>query len=186
VSLPRTFVGFSGTDIAYYHLMCAWKANDNIDFNFGDFQIDQAINSENETYIKRVCRQRILLSDTFILLIGADTYTKMTYVKWEVEVAIEKGCRLIGININNCRFRDWRCPAFFGDKGALFVPYSSRIVQVALEPWHRDARTLWQSDDWAFYDQAYTSRGYVLVGDTAILPPPVNPFSLPDPPSWKK
>jgi len=33
MALPRTFVGFSSSDISYYHLMCAWKAHDHIDFN---------------------------------------------------------------------------------------------------------------------------------------------------------
>lgn len=50
-----------------------------------------------------------------------DTYTKTTFVKWEVEVAIEKGCRLFGANLNNCRTKDWLCRYFFADKGALFI-----------------------------------------------------------------
>ena len=32
MGLPRTFVGFSSTDIRSYWLMLAWKANDHIDF----------------------------------------------------------------------------------------------------------------------------------------------------------
>ena len=59
MALPRTFVGFSSSDISYYHLMCAWKAHDHIDFDFADFQIDEAINSTNEYYIKQVCRNKI-------------------------------------------------------------------------------------------------------------------------------
>ena len=34
MGLPRTFVGFSSTDIRSYWLMCAWKNNSKIDFNF--------------------------------------------------------------------------------------------------------------------------------------------------------
>jgi hypothetical protein len=185
MALPRTFVGFSSTDIGYYRLMCAWKAHDDIDFNFADFQLDEAIDSENEYYIKSKCRDRIRLSDTYILLIGNDTRTKTTYVKWEVEVAIEKSCRLIGVNINNCRFKDASCPDFFADKGALFVPFSSRIVAKALEPWHRDPPNPWRPDDWSFYDAAYTNLGYQLIGSGAVLPPRLNPFLL-GKPSWAK
>ena len=56
MSLPRTFVSFSGTDIGRYHLMTAWKAHEHIDFNFADFQLDEAINSKNPSYIQSVCR----------------------------------------------------------------------------------------------------------------------------------
>lgn len=44
--LPRTFVGFSSTDILQYHLMCAWKAHEHIDFDFVDFQLGEAIASD--------------------------------------------------------------------------------------------------------------------------------------------
>jgi len=32
------------------------------------------------------------------------------------------------------------------------------------------------SNDWYYYDAVYTNLGYQLVGNTAVLPPPVNPF----------
>src|SRR5262245_57038822 len=176
VALPRTFVGFSSSDITYYYLMCAWKAHDNIDFNFADFQLDDAIDSKDEQYIKRRCREKIQLSDTYLLLIGNDTYTKTTYVKWEVEHASEKGGRLIGVNSNNRRFRDSLCPFFFTGHGALFVPFSSRIVGEALK-WTAPPPQPGQSHDWYyFYDHVYTGLGYELIGDTAVLPPPPNPF----------
>ena len=90
MGLPRTFVGFSSTDIRSYWLMCAWKNNSKIDFNFVDCQLAQEINSENEAYIKRKCRERINMAGTFISLIGQDTKSKHKYVRWELEVALEK------------------------------------------------------------------------------------------------
>lgn len=171
------FVGFSSKDILQYRLMCAWKAHEHIDFDFADFQIDEAIASEDERYIKRICRNKIKRADTYALLIGQDTFTKTTFVKWEVEVAIETGSRLIGINLNNSRFRDQFCPSFFADKGALFVPFSSRILAKALEPWNRPPREQWKSDDWHFFDTAYIALGYTLIGDLAVLPPSPNPFA---------
>jgi hypothetical protein len=47
MALKRTFVSFSSTDIGRYRLMCAWKAHEHIDFDFADFQPDEAINSKN-------------------------------------------------------------------------------------------------------------------------------------------
>ena len=76
MGLPRTFVGFSSTDLHWYRLMLAWKENEYIDFNFADCQLAQEIDSENETYIKRKCRERIGMAGTFISLIGKDTRSK--------------------------------------------------------------------------------------------------------------
>ena len=83
MGLPRTFVGFSSTDIRSYWLMCAWKNNSKIDFNFADCQLAQELNSENEAYIKKKCRERINMAGTFISLIGKDTKSKHKYVRWD-------------------------------------------------------------------------------------------------------
>ena len=61
MGLPRTFVGFSSTDILSYRLMLAWKEHQHIDFDFTNCQLGQEINSEDETYIKRRCRERIAM-----------------------------------------------------------------------------------------------------------------------------
>jgi hypothetical protein len=183
--LARTFVSFSSADKGRYDLMCAWKAHEHINFNFANFQLDEAISSENPTYIKWVCRNKVKKVDTFVLLIGEDTFTKTLFVRAEVEVAIEKGCRLIGVNLNNCRFRDSLCPYFFADKGALFVPFSSRILAKALE-WTKGPSSLGIPDDWQFRDSVYTGLGYTLVGNTATLLPPPNPFSGGSRPPWAK
>ena len=101
MGLPRTFVGFSSTDIHNYRLMLAWKANENIDFNFTNCQLASELKSNDETYIKRKCRERITTAGKYALLIGADTKSKHKYVRWEAEVAIEKNCTIIGINLGN-------------------------------------------------------------------------------------
>lgn len=180
MSLPRTFVSFSSADIRSYRLMCAWKAHEHIKFDFADFQLDEAIASRNPYYIKTVCRNKIRRADTFILLIGADTRTKTVFVKSEVEVAIEKGCRLIGVNLNNSRTKDARCPTFFSRKGALFVPFSSRILAKALK---RARKT---TSNWHFEDDIYRNLGYQLIGTKAVLPPPPNPFHSFFKPPWAR
>ena len=159
--------------------MCAWKAHEHIDFNFADFQLDEAINSQTPYYIKSVCNAKIQLSDTLVLLIGNDTYTKTVFVKAEVEAAVEKGCRMIGVNLNNCRMRDELCPSFFYNVGALFVPYSTRILSEALV-WRKQGN----SPAFYFFDEVYTRLGYQLVGGTAFLPKPLNPFGFGARPPW--
>ena len=180
-SLPRTFVSFSSTDKGRYDLMCAWKAHEHINFNFADFQLDEAINSQRPSYIKSVCAAKIRRADTFVLLIGNDTYTKTTFVKDEVETAVDKGCRLIGVNLNNCRLRDALCPAFFMGVGALFVPFSSRVLVEALA-WHRQDTAPY----YYYSDEFYTGLGYQLIGSTAVLPQPPNPFGGGNRPPWAR
>jgi hypothetical protein len=181
VDLARTFVSFSSADKGSYDLMCAWKAHEHIKFNFADFQLDEAINSKTLNYIKSVCAEKVRRADTFALLIGNDTHTKTVFVKDEVEVATQKGCRLIGVNLNNCRSKDELCPNFFEDVGALFVPFSSRIIAEALT-WRREGNSPW----YYFIDEVYTRLGYRLIGNTAVLPPPQNPFSGGNRPPWAK
>jgi len=155
MGLPRAFVGFSSTDVRYYRLMQAWKEHEHIDFNFVDVQLPTAIESENEAYIKRRCRERINMAGTFISLIGEDTRSKHKYVRWELEVAVEQGCRIIGVNLNGSRYVDDRCPPIIRNIGAVFVPYSPKIVAYALEDYKMN-----KNDDYHYQDWVYNKLGY--------------------------
>lgn len=157
MGLPRTFIGFSSTDIHYYRLMQAWKQNEKIDFNFTDCQLSTDINSENEAYIKRRCRERINMAGYYIMLIGEDTRYKHKYVKWEAEVAIEKGCTIIGVNLNKSRsFDTGRTPSVIKNIGAIFVPYNPKVVKYALENYKMK-----ESDNYTYKDSVYKELGIV-------------------------
>ncbi|KJZ64425.1 hypothetical protein VD17_17975 [Pseudomonas fluorescens] len=156
MGLPRTFVGFSSTDRNMYELMGAWRKNSRFEFNFADFQLNMAINSEDEDYIKRKCRERIDMAGTFALLIGKDTRSKHKYVRWEIQVAIEKGCNLIGINIDGRReLNTDLCPPIMQGVGAVFVPFSPDIIAYALaNPTNSDR------GDYFFRPEIYRQLGY--------------------------
>ncbi len=133
MGLPRTFVGFSSTDMHWYQLMLAWKANENIDFNFADLQLNKAIVSTDEGYIKRLIREKITMAGKYVLLIGEDTRHKHKYVRWEAQVAIEKNCTIIGVNLDKSRrMVTETCPPVIRDIGAIFVPFSPKIVAYAI------------------------------------------------------
>jgi len=156
MGLPRTFVGFSSTDIHYYRLMCAWKVNQNIDFNFADCQLTDEVNSEDEGYIKRKCRERINMAGKYILLIGEDTRYKYKYVRWEAEVAIEKNCTIIGVNLDGQRqMNESTCPPIIRNIGAIFVPFSPSIIKYALENY-----SMHESGAYYFKDAIYKKLGY--------------------------
>lgn len=156
MGLPRTFVGFSSTDINYYWLMKAWKENENIDFNFTDCQLDDDINSDDEDYVKRKCRERINMASKYILLIGDDTRYKYKYVRWESEVAIEKGCTIIGVNLDGSRkIVEETCPPIIRNIGAIFVLFSPYIIQYALENY-----TMHEEGNYYYKDEVYKKLGY--------------------------
>lgn len=159
MGLPRTFVGFSSTDRHMYELMGAWRKNTHLDFNFADCQLNMALDSEDEVYIKRKCRERIDMAGTFMLLIGRDTRSKHKYVRWEIQVAIEKGCSLIGVNLDGSRHINADlCPPVMQDVGAVFVPYSAAIIAHALGHPTNSLR-----GNYRFSDSVYTNLGYGAV-----------------------
>ena len=169
MSQSRVFVGFSSTDIQQYRLMCAWKAHEHIPLDFTDCQLGTELNSENEQYIKRKCRERIDMAGTYIMLIGDDTRSKHKYVRWEAEIAIEKGCRIIGVNLNRACYVDYnRTPAILKSIGALFIPFSPKVVAYALDNWRMKA-----SQNWTYKPKIYTQLGYRLIETSAgpILTP---------------
>ena len=171
MGLPRTCVGFSTTDALRYYLMTAWKEHEKIDFDFCDCELQKATNSEDEEHVKSICRSRIDPAGAYAMLIGPDTKHKPKYVAWEAEVALEQGCRIIGVNLDNWRFMNpATCPRVLRNVGAVFVPYSPHIVAHALEVFDRQA-----NGDWYCFDHVYRELGYELEGDRAIyrrLPPP--------------
>jgi MTH538 TIR-like domain (DUF1863) len=158
MGLPRTFVGFSSTDLRSYWLLLAWKAHEHIDFDFVDCQLQQELNSENEAYIKRKCRERINMAGTYVMLIGEDTRSKHKYVRWEAEVALEKNCRVIGVNLNRTRgVNTTICPPIIRNVGAVFVPFSARIVGHAIQTHQQHER-----GDWDYTDETYRKLGYAV------------------------
>ena len=92
-------------------------------------------------------------------LIGRDTRSKHKYVRWEIQVAIEKGCNLIGVNLDGRRhLNPDLCPPVMQDVGAVFVPYSAAIIAYAL-----GHTTNSQRGNYHFPDGVYKNLGYEAV-----------------------
>jgi len=154
----RIFVSFSSTDIDCFNLMKAWKENEHIDFNFIDMQIKKGIDSENEQYIKSILRKKITNSGTFIQLIGKDTKSKHKYVRWEADVAIEKNCRLIGVNLNNLIQMDNNLtPPILKNKGVLFIIFSPEVLKHALNNFKKKGK-----GNFSYKDKFYTNLGFEI------------------------
>ena len=166
VRLPRTFVSFSSGDIHYFRTITMWQKHEHMPFNFYNCQLEWALRSEDPAYIKRRFKQRIALATKFILLIGKDTRFKTTYVQPEVEAAVEKGCSIIAVNVDHCRgIHPVNTPAFIRDVGAIFIPFSSRIISFALA--HHEPAA--EGENFVYPDSFYLEQGYRVVGDKAVI-----------------
>ena len=92
----------------------------------------------------------------FIMLIGKDTRSKYKWVRWEAEVAIEKGCTIIGVNLDGERkIITETCPPIIRNIGAIFVPFSPYIIKYALENYK-----MHDSGNYYYKDEVYNKLGY--------------------------
>lgn len=101
------------------------------------------------------------------MLIGQDTRYKYKFVKWEAEVAIEQGYRIIGVNLDKWwKLNPATCPPIISSVGALFVSYYPQIVQYALNDFQTS-----ESHPWFYYNESvYKQLGYLLNGNITKRP----------------
>jgi hypothetical protein len=135
----KTYIAFDAdSDIRYYHLMKAWKQQDNTDFNFYNAHDKIKIwQYSNEETIKRNLRERLKESKIFILLVGEKTKFLHKYVRWEISQALSLNLPIIAVNLNGKRSIDYdRCPAILRSELALHISFNSKILQKSLEHWY--------------------------------------------------
>ena len=90
----KTYVSFDAdTDIKYYRLVCAWKQNENIPFNFYDAHDLNSNYDKSENSIKAVLMKRLRNSKAFVLLVGDHTRYLYKYVRWEINRPSSANCR---------------------------------------------------------------------------------------------
>lgn len=160
----KTYICFDGdTDMSYYRLMTAWHANERFSFEFQNaHDLNTARDSSQEESIKRQLRERFANSKDFIVLIGERTRFLTKFVQWEMEVALRLDLPIIGVNLNGSRGQDDRCPPAIRDALAIYVPFSPKIVEYAMNDWpssHASYRVQGQSGPFYYYDSVYQSLG---------------------------
>lgn len=134
----KTYVCFDGdTDMSYYRLMQAWHQNDRSSFSFYNaHDLNTARDTSQEESIKRQLRERLLNTSVFVVLIGANTRYLIKFVKWEMEQALSLRLPVVGVNLNGLRQQDpERCPPTIRNELALYVSFTPKIMQHALEYW---------------------------------------------------
>lgn len=160
----KTYICFDGDkDMRYYRLMTAWVANENVSFNFHNaHDLNSARDSSQEESIKRQLRERFANSKLLIVLIGESTKFLTKFVKWEMEVALRLDLPIIGVNLNGMRAQDDRCPPAIRPQLAVYVPFSQKMIEFAMDNWpteHRRYRLENRTGPFFYYDHVYKRFG---------------------------
>ncbi len=151
-------------DIACYRMMQAWKDNDHHDFNFDNAHELTTIRAwSSEESIKRSLRERLKGSKQLMVLVGKNTRYCQTYVRWEIEQAIEMGLPIIVVNLNGGRsMDDTLCPLILREELAVHIPYKQKIMTHAMSNWeygHSAKVAAGTTGPHYYLDSVYTSLG---------------------------
>lgn len=93
----KIFISYDYTNDKHYkNLLLAWDANKLFDFSIHDHSADVSINSTNANAIKSVLSRYINEATYFLIIIGEKTH-KSSWVKWEIEKAVELGKKIVAV-----------------------------------------------------------------------------------------
>ncbi len=132
----KTYIVFDAdNDIRYYRIMTAWKANDNIDFNFHDaHDINNLRDGSSEETIKRKLRERMNGTKQVIVLVGDSTKDLYKYVRWEIEIAISMDIPIIAANLNKVNSAHSNTPPILKNNAYFVsVPFEREKIKNALD-----------------------------------------------------
>ncbi len=132
----KTYVMFDAdTDIKMYRLMTAWKANQNIDFNFHNaHELNNLRSSASDEQIKRKLRERLRSTKQAILLVGENTKNLFKFVRWEIEVALSMDIPIIAVNLCKSNDETDRTPPILKNNAYFVsVPFEQSKIKFALD-----------------------------------------------------
>ena len=132
----KTYIIFDAdTDMKYYRLMTAWKANENIDFDFHNaHDLNTLRDGSQEETIKRKLRERFKSAKQVIVLVGDNTKNLYKFVRWEIEVALAMDIPIIAVNINKVnKSHNGTPPILKNEAYFVSVPLEIKKVKYALD-----------------------------------------------------
>lgn len=134
-SAPHVFISFAFEDEDLVNLLRGQAKNDKVGLEFDDFSLREALNSQNEDYIKRKIRERIdRASVTLVYLTGNSATSK--WVKWEIEESLRRGKGVIGVYKGDQPPN--QLPEPFGEHNFKLVRWSHQGLTDAIEGARKD------------------------------------------------
>jgi hypothetical protein len=144
--------------------MQAWKQNDNTDFDFNNAHTLNVINPDDSLDTKkRKLRERMANSKILVVLVGERTKYQITYVRWEIEIALDMNLPIIVSNLNDKRGIDNNlCPPILEKELAIHVSFNAKILQFGLENWestHYAYKKEGKTGPYYYKDETYKNLG---------------------------
>ena len=140
----KTFVSFASEDIHFYRLMCAWKENEKIDFDFHNaHDLNVARDSSQAETINRRLRERLVNTKQVIMLIGDVTRRKAanpnTFVYYEARTILKLGLPIVFANVNRSRVAETgRIPEVLLEQYTMSTSFGPTILRYALDNFPED------------------------------------------------
>lgn len=137
----KTFVSFASGDIANYRLMTAWRANQNIDFDFHNaHDLNTALDTSHPETIRRRLRERLASTKQIVMLLGSSTRLVASrpsrFLYYEVEVIRRLGLPVVFANLNGSRVAEEAfMPVELQADLTLSVSFQPSIIKFALDDW---------------------------------------------------
>ena len=135
----KTFVSFASEDIRAYRLMCAWRNNQNIDFNFYDaHDLNVARDTSLPGTINRRLRERLNSAKQVVMLIGDESRKKAartsSFFSYEVRTIYDLNLPIVFVHLNGSRvIQKHRLPSTLADQFSVCVSFQPKIIKFALD-----------------------------------------------------
>lgn len=163
----KTYVAFASEDIKFYRLMQAWRANENIDFDFYDAHalFISRDTSSRET-IKSNLRERMKNAKQFVLLGSSDAKKKggdgKSFLAHEVEFMVEFNLPVVVANLDGDRTIDRNFipkPLLDADYYTESVSFQPAIIKYALDHYAEEYATSTKTDCHKYPESIYKQLG---------------------------
>ena len=133
MELPKTWVGFSSKDAGHFETMLSWRAGESHEFNFETTFLHRQPDRNDRAFVLEYSAGLIEPGSRYVILINRDTRQSCKYVQYEAEVAVERKCTIIGVNLDGSRkMVRATCPPIIRDVGAVFVSFSPNDIAHAI------------------------------------------------------
>lgn len=163
----KTYVAFASENIHYYRLMTAWRANENIDFDFiNAHDVYVARDTSLPSTIKRRLRERLNNTKQVIFLGSPEGKRKGgdgSFLAYEVNAIMDLKLPIVVANLNGSRkvvSANYPRPFTEADYFTMSVSFGPTIIKYALENYAQEFRDGSTKTGWYQYkDSVYTSLG---------------------------
>jgi hypothetical protein len=125
----RVFLSFHAEDMQQVQGFRLMGLNKSVGVDFYDKSLDEAVDSENSTYIKKVLSEKIWASQIVVCLIGNGTAWR-DWVDWELRKAQEFHRGICGVRLKESRGRR---PPFLDQIGAPVARWDMNEIVSAIE-----------------------------------------------------